>query len=235
MQALLEAEGVAFHLSVRAEQVRREGDGLVLGLDDGSEVRGTHLMLASGRQPNTDDLGLETVGVETDDAGFVRVDERLAASVPGVWVAGDIRGGPMFTHTAHDDFEVLASQLLGDGSDTTERLVPYAMFIDPQLGRVGLSEAQAKEAGKAIKVATYEMKKNGRARELGERGGFIKVVIDAASDKLLGAAVLAAEGAELVHVYVALMNANAPYTVLDEGVHIHPTLSEAVKSAVKGL
>lgn len=121
----------------------------------------------------------------------------------GIWVAGDIRGGPMFTHSAYDDFEVLKSRLLGDASQTTERLVPYAMFIDPQLGRVGLSEQQAKEAGKCFRVATYDMKKNGRARELGAREGFIKVIVDTDSSKILGAAVLAAEGAELVHVYIS--------------------------------
>ena len=235
MQALLEAEGIVFHLGQEAKRVTRAGGALVLELSDGSEARGTHLMMASGRQPNTDEIGLETVGVKTDDAGFIEVDERLGSSVPGIWVAGDIRGGPMFTHSAYDDFEVLTSQLLGDASGTTERLVPYAMFIDPQLGRVGLSEQQAKEAGKTFRVATYDMKKNGRARELGAREGFIKVVVDTDSSKILGAAVLAAEGAELVHIYIALMNAGAPYTVLDEAIHIHPTLSEAVKSVVKSL
>jgi pyruvate/2-oxoglutarate dehydrogenase complex dihydrolipoamide dehydrogenase (E3) component len=142
--------------------------------------------LASGRKPNTDDLGLETVGVEVDDKGVVRTDERLRSSVRGIWAAGDIRGGPMFTHTAYDDFEVLASQLLGNGSQTTERIVPYAMFIDPQLGRVGLSERDAREADKTVKVATYEMKKNGRARDMGEQDGLIKVVVDADTKQILG-------------------------------------------------
>ena len=235
MQELLEAEGINFRLGTKAKRVARQGEGVVLALEDGSEVRASHLFLASGRKPNTDELGLDTVGVEVDDKGVVQTDERLRSSVPGIWVAGDIRGGPMFTHTAYDDFEVLASQLLGDGAKTTERIVPYAMFIDPQLGRVGLSEREAREAGKDVKVATYEMRKNGRAREMGERNGFVKVVVDADTDQILGAAVLAAEGAELVHVYIALMNAGAPYTVLDQAVHIHPTLSEAVKSVVKGL
>lgn len=235
MQELLEAEGINFRLGTKAKRVARQGEGVVLSLEDGREVRASHLFLASGRKPNTDELGLDTVGVEVDDRGVVKTDERLCSSVQGIWVAGDIRGGPMFTHTAYDDFEVLASQLLGDGAKTTERIVPYAMFIDPQLGRVGLSEREAREAGKDIKVATYEMKKNGRAREQGERAGFVKVVVDAGTNQILGAAVLAAEGAELVHVYIALMNAGAPYTVLDRAVHIHPTLSEAVKSVVKGL
>lgn len=235
MQELLEVEGINFRLGARAKRVARSGEGIVLELEGGGEVRASHLFLASGRQPNTDELGLETVGVEVDDKGVIQTDDRLCSSVRGIWVAGDIRGGPMFTHTAYDDFEVLASQLVGDGSKTTERLAPYAMFTDPQLGRVGLSEREAREEGKAIKVATYEMKKSGRAREMGERNGFIKVVTDADTDQILGAAVLAAEGAELVHVYIALMNAEAPYTVLERAVHIHPTLSEAIKSVVKGL
>ena len=140
----------------------------------------------------------------------------------------------MFTHSAYNDFEVLKSQLLGDASQTTERLVSYAMFFVPQPGRVSLSEQQAKEAGKTFRVATYDMKKNGRARKLGAREGFIKVIVDTDSSKIPGATVLTAEGAELVHVYIALMNAGATYTVLDEALRIYSALSKAVKSVVKG-
>lgn len=235
MQALLEAEGMAFRLGAQVGRVAAQGEGLELHLAGGGTVAASHLLLAAGRRPNTDALNLGSVGLETDDRGFLEVDERLATKVDGLWVAGDLRGGPMFTHSAHDDYEILASQLLGDGADTTDRLVPYAMFIDPQLGRVGMSEREAREAGYNVRLATYEMKKNGRARALGEEDGFVKVVVDADTHKLLGAAVLAAEGAELVHVFVALMNADAPYTVLDKALHIHPTLSEATKSVVKGL
>ncbi len=235
MQELLEAEGITFRLGTRATRVAPSDEDIVLSLEGGEELNASHLFLGAGRKPNTDDLGLETVGVVVDNEGFVQTDERLHSSVQGIWVAGDIRGGPMFTHTAYDDYGVLTSQLLGDGSKTTERLVPYAMFIDPQLGRVGFSEREARELGKAVKVATYEMKKDGRAREMDERSGFIKVVVDAGTKRILGATVLAAEGAELVHVYIDLMNADAPYTVLERAIHIHPTLSEATKSVVKGL
>ncbi len=234
VQELLEAEGITFRLGTRATRVAPSDEGIVLSLEGGEELYASHLFLGAGRKPNTDDLGLDTVGVMVDDKEFVQTDEKLRSSVQGIWVAGDIWGGPMFTHTAYDDYGVLTSQLLGNGSKTTERLVPYAMFIDPQLGRVGLSEREARESWKAVEVATYEMKKNGRAREMGEANGFIKVVADAETKRILGATVLAAEGAELVHVYIDLMNADAPYTVLERAIHIHPTLSEATKSVVRG-
>ena len=138
----------------------------------------------------------------------------------------------MFTHTSWDDYRILMSQMVGDGSRTTERITPYAIFTDPELGRVALTEREAREAGKQIKVARFGMRKNGKARELGEPEGFIKVVVDSETDRILGAAVLATEAAELVHLYVDLMNVEAPYTVIRDAVYIHPTLAEAVQSAV---
>ena len=137
----------------------------------------------------------------------------------------------MFTHTAWDDYRVIESQLIGDGSRTTARVVPYAIFTDPELGRVGMTEAEARKAGHEVKVSRYYMKDNGKARELGETSGLIKVVIDASTDRLLGAAVLAAEGAELVHTYIGLMNVGAPIQTLRDAVFIHPTLAEAVQGA----
>jgi pyruvate/2-oxoglutarate dehydrogenase complex dihydrolipoamide dehydrogenase (E3) component len=188
--------------------------------------------VATGRKPNTDDLGLETVGVTTTKQGIVEVDERLATKVKRIWAAGDIRGGPQFTHTAWDDYRVLMSQLRGDGSHTTKRVVPYAIFTDPELGRVGMTEAQARRAGHSIKIGRFEMSNSGKAYEIGEDRGSIKVIIDSSSNLILGAAVLAVDGAELVHDYVGLMNAKAPYTVIRDAVYIHPTLAEAVQSAV---
>jgi pyruvate/2-oxoglutarate dehydrogenase complex dihydrolipoamide dehydrogenase (E3) component len=138
----------------------------------------------------------------------------------------------MFTHTSWDDYRILLSQLSGDGSRTTDRVVPYAIFTDPQLGRVGMTEIEARKTGKEIRVARYEMKSNGRARESSEIQGFIKVIIEAKTNRILGAAILASEGAEIVHMYVDLMNADAPYTVIRDAVYIHPTLSEAVQSAL---
>jgi pyruvate/2-oxoglutarate dehydrogenase complex dihydrolipoamide dehydrogenase (E3) component len=233
MRGILAEEGVKFVFCERAEKVAEDGDGLVLMLagDDPAEVHATHLFLATGRLPNTDDLGLESVGLETDGRGFVEVDERLATDVEGIWVGGDIRGGPMFTHTSYDDHRVLLSQMAGDGSRTTERVVPYAIFTDPELGRVGMTEREAREAGYEVEIHYLNMEEEkGKAYELGENKGFIKVV--SAADKVLGAAVLTAEGAELVHIYEDLMNADEPLSVVREAVYIHPTLAEDVQSTI---
>ena len=235
LQRVLEGEGVEVRLKTRVARVAGKAGRVEVTLegDSGSSpIEATHLFLATGRKPNTDDLGLETIGVKTSKKGFVEADGRLATSVRGVWAAGDIRGGPMFTHTAWDDYRVLESQLLGDGSRTTERVVPYAVFTDPQLGRVGMTEGEARKSGRPVKVARFDMKRNGKAVESGAAGGFIKVVLDGETDRVLGAAVLANEGAELVHIYIGLMNADAPVQVLRDAVHIHPTLAEAVQSAV---
>ncbi len=238
LQKILEAEGIAFRLNTRVTSVETRNDVVSLTLEqsEGSDnVNASHLFVATGRKPNTDDLGLATIGVKISDRGIVASDERLATNVNGVGVAGDIRGGAMFTHTAWDDYRVLMSQIAGDGSRTTDRVVPYAVFTDPELGRAGLTESEARQTGKAIKVARFEMQKNGKAKEIGETKGFIKVIVDQETSRILGAAVLAAEGAELVHMYVDLMNADAPYSAMRDAVYIHPTLAEAVQSAVSSI
>ncbi len=235
LQKLLETEGIEFHLNAKVKQVKPNDGGVTLRLNrrnGSSEIGASHVFVATGRSPNTDYLGLDSVGVKVSERGIVEANERLATSVKGIWVAGDIRGGQMFTHTSWDDYRILLSQITGDGSRTTDRVVPYAIFTDPQLGRVGMTEREARNSDKDIKVSRYEMKSNGRAREFGETEGFIKVVIDAETDRILGAAVLATEGAELVHLYVDLMNADAPYTVIRDAIHIHPTLAEAVQSVL---
>jgi pyruvate/2-oxoglutarate dehydrogenase complex dihydrolipoamide dehydrogenase (E3) component len=234
LREILEEEGVEFVFCERAEKVAPDGDGLVLTLDGGdpSEVRASHLFLATGRKPNTDDLGLENVGLETSK-GIVEVDERLATAVEGIWAAGDIRGGPMFTHTSWDDHRILLSQIAGDGSRTTERVVPYAVFTDPDLGRAGMTEREAREAGYEVEVMSFDMsKEKGKALEIGETKGLVKVVADVSSGLILGAAVLASGGSELVHVYVDLMNAGTPYSVIRDAIHIHPTLAEDIQSVV---
>lgn len=234
MQDLLEAEGIEFVHKARVKSVGKDGDEIAVTLEGeaSGELRASHLFLATGRKPNTDDLGLETIGIEVGKGGIIAVDERLRTGVEGVWAAGDVRGGPMFTHTSYDDFRVLASQIAGDGTRTTDRVVPYAIFTDPELGRVGLTEREAREAGHDVDVMRFEMKRDGKSREIGETKGFIKVLVNRSDGRILGAAMLAAEGSELVHVYVDLMNADAPYTVLRDAIHIHPTVAEAVQSAV---
>ena len=234
IQDFLEEEGIEFRHNTRAEKVEKTDDGakITLGGDDPSELEASHLFVATGRMPNTDDLGLENVGLETTNKGIVEGDERLKTSVEGVWVGGDIRGGAQFTHTSYDDFRVLLSQMTDDGSHTTERVVPYAIFTDPELGRVGMTERAAREAGYEVEVSRFEMKNDGKAMEIGETKGFIKVISDATNGQILGAAMLSAGGADLVHVYIDLMNAGAPLSVLRNAVQIHPTLGEAVQSAV---
>jgi pyruvate/2-oxoglutarate dehydrogenase complex dihydrolipoamide dehydrogenase (E3) component len=234
LQAIMQEEGVEFVFCERAESVAANDGGLILTLDGGdpAELNVSQLFVATGRLPNTDDLGLENVGLETSK-GIIEVDERLATSIEGIWAAGDIRGGPMFTHTSWDDHRVLLSQMAGDGSHTTERVVPYAIFTDPELGRVGLTEREAREAGYEVEIMTFDMRREkGKALEIGENKGLIKVVADASDGRILGAAVLTAEGAELAHVYVDLMNAGATLDVLRNAVHIHPTLAEDIQSAV---
>ncbi len=234
LRGILEEEGIEFVFCERAGKIVPDGDGFVLKLDGGdpTEVRASHLFLATGRKPNTDDLGLENVGLETSE-GVIEVDERLATAVEGIWAAGDIRGGPMFTHTSWDDHRILLSQIAGDGSCTTERVVPYAVFTDPDLGRVGMTEREAREAGHEVAVMSFDMsKEKGKALAIGETKGLIKVVADASSRLILGAAVLASGGSELVHVYVDLINAGAPYSVIRDAIHIHPTLAEDIQSVV---
>jgi pyruvate/2-oxoglutarate dehydrogenase complex dihydrolipoamide dehydrogenase (E3) component len=234
LHAILQEEGVEFVFCERAESVAANAGGLTLTLDGGdpAELNVSQLFVATGRLPNTDDLGLENIGLETSKE-IIQVDERLATSIEGIWAAGDIRGGPMFTHTSWDDHRILLSQMAGDGSHTTERIVPYAIFTDPELGRVGMTEREAREAGYEVEVMSFDMQREkGKAREIGENKGLIKVVADASDGRILGAAVLTAEGAELVHVYVDLMNAGATLDVLRKAVHIHPTLAEDIQSAV---
>lgn len=238
LQHFLEAEEITFRLNTRLARVRRVRGRLHLTLREGrksSALSASHLFLATGRKPNTDDLGLERVGVRLGKDGIVKTDKRLATNVRGIWAAGDIRGGPMFTHTAWDDYRVLSSQIGGDRSRTTDRIVPYAIYTDPQLGRAGLTEEEARRKRHRVRIGRYEMKKNGKAKEIGEPGGFVKIVVDSRTKRILGAAVLAAEGAELIHLCIDIMNAKAPYTVIRDAVYIHPTLAEAVQSAVSSL
>ena len=233
LQKLLEREGIEFHIKTKIERVKKSGNNVVVQIAKG-DVAGTHLFVAAGRKPNTDDLGLESVGVKTN-RGIVEVNDRLATNVAGIWAAGDLRGGPMFTHTAWDDHRILLSQIAGDGKRTTERVIPYAIFTDPEVGRVGMTEREARRTGKAIKVARFEIGRSSKALEIGEPDGFIKLIADASTQQLLGAAVMSNEAAELAHVYIDAMNSRVPYTVIRDAIFIHPTLSEALQSAAMAL
>jgi pyruvate/2-oxoglutarate dehydrogenase complex dihydrolipoamide dehydrogenase (E3) component len=238
LRGILECEGITCRLGAGVTRVEKARGGVKVSYRENGRpetVKASHVFLAAGRRPNTDDLGLSTIGLAPEKDGTLLTDRRLGTRVRGVWAAGDIRGGPMFTHTAWDDFRILLSQLAGDGERTTDRIVPWAVYTDPQLGRVGLSEEDARRLRRPVSVGRFPMSKNGKAREIGEPEGFVKVVVDPKTKKLLGATVLAAEGAELVHVFVTLMNAGARVSAIRDAIAIHPTLAEALQSAVAAL
>ncbi len=231
MRDALEADGVMVVTDADAQAVEHTGAGVVLRLAD-RVLEGSHLFLATGRQPNTDSLGLETVGLEPGKGGYIEVDAALSTHTAGVYAIGDIRGGPAFTHTAYADFRVLESAFLGDGSVRRPTVIPYAMFTEPELGRVGMSEHEARESGRRIKVGRREMTESGKARELGKTAGFAKVILDASSGEILGATMLSLDGGEAVQLFTELMVAGATAQTMLNAVHIHPTLGEAAKNAL---
>lgn len=227
LQEVLTEEGIEFELNRTVEGASPSDDGIVLTFSGGDNVTGSHLLVAAGRVPNTDDLGLAAAGVETDDLGFIVVTDRLETNVSGVWAMGDVKGGPAFTHISYDDHLVIFDNLIhGTDRSIDGRLVPYALFTDPELGRVGMTEAQARAAGYRLKVGRIPMSRVARARERGETAGLMKVVIDADTDRIIGAAILGTEGGELVQVLMTVMLANTPWTLLKRAVYIHPTLAE---------
>jgi pyruvate/2-oxoglutarate dehydrogenase complex dihydrolipoamide dehydrogenase (E3) component len=232
LQQALEGEGVRFILGATTTRVVKEQGGVSLSVVVGGNtetVRGSHLLAATGRRPNTDDLGLEVAGVLTDERQFVRVNNRLESNVPGVWALGDVKGGPAFTHISFNDYQIVYANLIeGKALTTDNRPVPYAVFTDPQLGRVGLTEEAARAAGRRIKVGRVPMAWVARAIERDETAGLMKLVVDADNDQILGAAILAAEGAEVAQILHAVMLAGAPYTLLKGAVYIHPTLAEGL-------
>jgi pyruvate/2-oxoglutarate dehydrogenase complex dihydrolipoamide dehydrogenase (E3) component len=230
LQKALETEGIEFRLKSNPVQVERKGSQIRLTLANGNQtatVDGTHLLAAAGRRPNTDDLSVEKAGVEIDSRGYIKVNERLETTVPGIWALGDVKGGPAFTHISFNDYQIVYANLVESKNLTTKnRYVPYSLFTDPQLGRVGMTEKEARATGRRLKMGTYPMSKVARAIERGETAGFMKIIVDAMSDKILGAAILGAEGGELVQLIGIAMLAGAPYTILKGAVYIHPTLAE---------
>ncbi|MFL5807398.1 MAG: FAD-dependent oxidoreductase [Roseiflexaceae bacterium] len=191
-------------------------------------MSGSHLLVAVGRTPNADRLNLAVAGVETDRSGFLKANERLETNVPGIYVLGDVKGGPAFTHISYDDFRILRTNLIeGGAATTTGRMVPYTVFIDPQLGRIGMSEDEARKSGRAIRVAKMPMSSVARALEVDEPRGFMKAIVDAGSGEILGGAVLGLEGGELMAQLQLAMIGKLPYTVLRDAIFAHPTLAEA--------
>ena len=232
VQAILEREGVRFMLGVSNARVQRFGEQIQALCSSGGAVRevvGSHLLAAAGRRPNTDDLGLQAAGIATDARGFITVDDQLRTNVPGVWALGDANGRGAFTHTSYNDFEIVAANLLdGAQRSVNDRILAYALFIDPPLGRVGMTEAQVRATGRPALVGVMPMSRVGRAKERGETQGFMKVLVDAHTERILGASLLCIEGDEIVHSLLDVMAADASYRIVQRAVHIHPTVSELI-------
>ena len=235
--AIMRDDGIDVIRAAEAIRVERTDGGVRLlwrprGADgDETAVDGTRLLVATGRVPNTGDLGLDAAGVETDPRGYVRVNERLETTAQGVYAIGDVKGGPAFTHISYDDFRILRTNLLERGSATTaERVVPYTVFIDPQLGAIGMTEREARQAGKRVRVATLPMSSVARALEVDETRGLMKAVVDADTNEILGARVLGLEGGELATLFQIAMMGKLPYTALRDAVFSHPTLAESLNN-----
>jgi len=227
---ILESEGVALHTGAECIRVSGQTGSIAVTLrraDTAREIAGSHLLIATGRRPNTDDLGLEAAGIETDERGYIKVDDQLRTNVEGVWALGDCNGRGAFTHTAYNDFEIVAANLLdGDPRRVGDRIPAYCLYTDPPLGRVGMTEAEARRTGKPYLVARRPMTRVGRAVEKGEALGFMKILVDAADRRILGAALLGVGCDEVVHAILTLMYAGASCDVMQRAMHIHPTVSE---------
>lgn len=233
---ILEAEGISVRTSAECIRFAPHPEGVLVGVNcsEGEpEVTGSHVLLAVGRRPNTDDLALDKAGVATDERGYIKVDDSLATNVPGIWALGDCNGRGAFTHTAYNDFEIVAANLLdGEQRRVSDRIPGYALYIDPPLGRVGMTVAQAKAAGRSVLAGTRPMTRVGRAIEKGETQGLMKIVVDAQTRQILGAAILGTGGDEAVHGVLDIMNAGAPFTQLQRAVPIHPTVSELIPTVL---
>jgi len=231
IREILEREGIEIRLNAKCIGFSKRGDEIVAhaDCDDLREVRGSHVLLAVGRVPNTDDLGLAKAGVAVDAHGYITVDDQLRTGVPGIWALGDCNGKGAFTHTSYNDFEIVAANLLdNDPRRVSDRILAYALYIDPPLGRAGMTEAEVRRSGRPALVCSRPMTKVGRAVEKGETQGFMKAVIDAETKQILGAAILGVGGDEVIHSILDVMYARAPYTTIQRAVHIHPTVSELV-------
>lgn len=231
---VLVGDGIAVELGAKATAVRSRNGAVALTISQGGEpkrVTASHLLIAVGRRPNSEMLDLDKAGIAADERGYVTVNERLETSAPGVYAIGDVKGGPAFTHISYDDYRILRTNLLEGGNATTrDRFVPYVVFIDPQLGRVGLTEEQAKKRGLNYKVASMPMSRVARALEMDEPRGLMKVVVDADTKQILGCAVLGVEGGEIMSMLQIAMMGELPYTALKEGTFAHPTLAESLNN-----
>lgn len=239
VRAILERDGIVVRTDANCLEVERHGDGIAVAVDCESgapRIEGSHLLLAIGRTPNSDELALEQAGIAVDKHGFITVNDQLETSVPGVYALGDVNGRGAFTHTSWNDYEIVAANLF-DGATrrVSDRISAYALFIDPPLGRVGLSFSEARATGRALLTSKMLMSRVGRAQEAGETQGFMKIVVDAQSKRILGATILGMAGDEVVQSVLEVMYADMPYTSINRGVHIHPTVSELLPTLLENL
>ncbi|MDR5732049.1 FAD-containing oxidoreductase [Caballeronia sp. LZ025] len=235
MQDVLVREGVEFRFGAQAERVERSGEGLRISLGD-EPIVASHLLFATGRTPNTDNLGLDRAGIAVNRHGLIDVDGQLRTNVEGVWAIGDVNGRGAFTHTSWNDYEIVAANVIdGESRSVDTRIMTYAVFVDPPFARVGMSEEEVRQDGRDALIATMPMTRVGRARERGETDGFMKALVDANTKRILGAAIYGIEGDEVIHTFVDIMNADAPYTTLQRAMHVHPTVSELVPTLLGDL
>ena len=232
IKGILENEGINVRLDAECISAEKRGDKITVKLDCDSgprEVTGSHLLLALGRRPNTEDLGLDKGGIEMDERGNIQVDDQLRTNVAGVWALGDCNGKGAFTHTSYNDYEIVAANLLdNDPRRVSDRISAYALYVDPPLGRVGMTEAQVRKSGRKALIGTRPMTRVARAVEKSETQGFMKILVDAETKEILGTAILGVTGDEVVHSVLDVMYAKAPYTVIQRAVHIHPTVTELI-------
>ncbi len=235
IREILEAEGIDVVLGADGVRVAKCEKGFELTPADGADpIRGSHLLLAVGRRPNTDDLGLDAAGVQTDARGYIAVDDQLKTNVDHIWAMGDCNGRGAFTHTSYNDYEIVAANLLDDDPRrVSDRITTYALYIDPPLGRAGMTVAQVRASGRRALVGKRPMTRVGRAVEKGETQGFMKIVVDADTHEILGAAILGVGGDEAIHAILDVMSAKAPYTTLARTMHIHPTVSEFIPTVLQ--
>jgi pyruvate/2-oxoglutarate dehydrogenase complex dihydrolipoamide dehydrogenase (E3) component len=237
VQEILEGEGVKFRLRADCIEARATGGGVAVRVtcEEGPEEEtGSHLLIAVGRVPNTDNLGLDAGGIEANQFGFINVDDTLQTNVPGVWAIGDVNAQGAFTHTSYNDYEIVAANLFDDDArKVSDRILCYGLFIDPPLGRVGMTEKQVRESGRRALVGKRMMTRVARAKEFGETRGFIKIIVDADSEEILGATILGLNGDEAIHCLLDTMYARQPYTVISRAVHIHPTVAELIPTVLQ--
>ena len=237
--SFLQDEGIDIRVNSKVVGVEKRGDDIAVSIATGgkqSQVAGSHLLLAIGRRPNTDDLGLDQAGIATDPRGYIEVDDLLCTNVPGVWALGDCNGRGAFTHTSWNDFEIVAANLLdNDSRRVSDRVTAYALYTDPPLGRAGMTEVEVRKSGRPALIATMAMEDVSRAYEKGETKGFMKILVDQETKQILGASLLGVSGDEVIHCILDVMYAKAPSTVLRRAMHIHPTVSEFIPTMLEDL